>query len=116
MYLLRMENETVISAYHFKSYRFITVMRARLEVPAKNSPALLFLSRTKAADCCCFSFFFFSLAEAEQSREFLAGTFKLARMMVIKRQDLRRWAGYGTFFLIGKGKTIWRVNKKSAAQ
>jgi len=41
-------------------------MHARLGVPAKNPPALLFLSRVKAADCCCFSFFFFSPAEEEQ--------------------------------------------------
>ena len=31
----------------FKSYRFITAMSTRLKVPAKNSPALLFLSRGK---------------------------------------------------------------------
>ena len=60
-------NKNNRSAYHFKSCRFITVMRARLKVPAKNSPALLFLSRGKAADCCCFSFFFFSPAEEEQN-------------------------------------------------
>ena len=59
---------TLKSGGHFKSCRFITVMHARLKVPAKNLPALLFLSRVKAADCCCFSFFFFSPAEEEQSR------------------------------------------------
>ena len=64
------------SGGHFKSCRFITVMRARLKVPAKNSPALLFLSRVKAADCCCFSFFFFSPAEEEQSRGILGGNFQ----------------------------------------
>ena len=56
--------------------RFIGVMRARLKVPAKNAPALLFLSRGKAADCCCFSFFFFSPAEEEQSRGILGGNFQ----------------------------------------
>merc|ERR1712218_157281 len=61
---------------HFKSCRFITVMRARLKVPAKNSPALLFLSRGKTADCCCFSFFFFSPAEEEQSRGIFGGNFQ----------------------------------------
>ena len=55
---------------------FITVMRARLKVPAKNAPALLFLSRGKAADCCCFSFFFFSPAEEEQSRRIFGGNFQ----------------------------------------
>ena len=59
----------------FKSCRFI-IMHARLKVPAKNSPALLFLSRVKAADCCCFSFFFFSPAEEEQSRGILGGNFQ----------------------------------------
>ena len=43
-------------ARYLRSCLFITVMRARLKVPAKNSPALLFLSRGKAAD-----FFFFLL-------------------------------------------------------
>ena len=51
-------------------------MHARLKVPAKNSPALLFLSRVKAADCCCFSFFFFSPAEEEQSRRIFGGNFQ----------------------------------------
>ena len=60
----------------FKSCRFITIMHSRLKVPAKNSPALLFLSRVKAADCCCFSFFFFSPAEEEQSRGILGGNFQ----------------------------------------
>ena len=64
------------SGGHFKSCRFIIVMRARLKVPAKNSPALLFLSRVKAADCCCFSFFFFSPAEEEQSRRIFGGNFQ----------------------------------------
>ena len=54
----------------------ITVMPERLKVPAKNSPALLFLSRGKAADCCCFSFFFFSPAEEEQSRGIFGGNFQ----------------------------------------
>ena len=36
-------------ARHWRSCCFITVIRARLKVPAKNSPALLFLSRGKAA-------------------------------------------------------------------
>ena len=63
-------------AYHFKSCRFITVMRARLKVTAKNWPALLFLSRVKVADCCCFSFFFFSPAEEEQSRGIFGGNFQ----------------------------------------
>ena len=65
-----------LSGGHFKSCRLITVMSARLKVPAKNSPALLFLSRAKAADCCCFSFFFFSPAEEEQSRGILGGNFQ----------------------------------------
>ena len=69
-------SKVIRSAYHFKSCRFITVMRARLKVPAKNSPALLFLSRGKAADCCCFSFFFFSPAEEEQSRRIFGGNFQ----------------------------------------
>ena len=51
-------------------------MHARLKVPAKNSPALLFLSRGKAADCYCFSFFFFSPVQEEQSRGILGGNFQ----------------------------------------
>ena len=73
---LHFRKRTAESAYHFKSCRFITVMRAHLKVPAKNSPALLFLSRGKAADCCCFSFFFFSPAEEEQSRRIFGGNFQ----------------------------------------
>ena len=56
--------------------RFITVMRVRLKVPAKNAPALLIPSRGKAADCCCFSLFFLSPAEEEQSRGILGGNFQ----------------------------------------
>ena len=60
----------------FKSCRFITAVHACLKVPAKNSPALLFLSRGKAADCYCFSFFFFSPVQEEQSRGILGGNFQ----------------------------------------
>ena len=64
------------TAHHLWSCHYSTVMRAYLKVPAMNSPALLFLSRGKAADCCCFSFFFFSPAEEEQSRGILVGNFQ----------------------------------------
>ena len=40
---------SLLTARLFKSCRFITVVHACLKVPAKNSPALLFLSRGKAA-------------------------------------------------------------------
>ena len=64
------------AARHFMSFPFITVMHTSLKVPAKNSPALLFLSRGKSADCCCFSFFFFFPAEEEQSRGILGRNFQ----------------------------------------
>ena len=63
-------------ARYLQSCRFITVVRAHLKVPAKNPPALLFLSRGKAADCFYFSFFFFSPAEEEQGRGILGGNFQ----------------------------------------
>ena len=51
----------ICPARHLQSCPFITVMRTHLKVPAKSSPGLLFLSRGKAADCCCFSFSSFPL-------------------------------------------------------
>ena len=70
---------------YLRSCRFITVVRAHLKVPAKNPPALLFLSRGKTADF--FSFSSFPLQRKSKAGEFLAGTFKSARTTVIKRQD-----------------------------
>ena len=64
---------------HFKSCRFITVMRARLKVPAKNC-APIKNEPTIAA---------FPLLRKSRAGEFLAGTFKRARMTVMKRQDLK---------------------------
>ena len=61
-------NQSIFAAGYFTSCRFITIMYTGLKVPAKNSPALLFLSRGKAADC-CFSFFFFSPAEEERAEQ-----------------------------------------------
>ena len=77
------------SGGHFKSCRFITVMRARLKVPAKNLPALLFLSRGKKKKEKQQQSAAFTLLRKSRAGEFLAGTFKRARMTVIKRQDLK---------------------------
>ena len=61
------------SGGHFKSCRFITVMSARLKVPAKNSPALLFLSRGKEEERKTTTISCFSPAEEEQSRGIFGG-------------------------------------------
>ena len=71
------KNIIISSARHFKSCRFITVMRARLKVPAKNSPALLFLSRGKEEERKTTTISCFSPAEEEQSREILDRNFQM---------------------------------------
>ena len=60
----------------FKSCRFITIMHTRLKVPAKNSPALLFLSRGKEEERKTTTISCFSPAEEEQSRGILGGNFQ----------------------------------------
>ena len=62
------------SACHLRSCRFIVVVCARLKVPARNSPALLFLSRGKKKKEKTISCF--SPAEEEQSRGILGGKFQ----------------------------------------
>ena len=61
----------------FKSCRFITIMHSRLKVPAKNSPALLFLSRGKEEERKTTTISCFSPAEEEQSRGILGGNFQM---------------------------------------
>ena len=58
------------------SCRFITAMPARLKVPAKNSPALLFLSRGKEEERKTTTISCFAPAEEEQSRGILGGNFQ----------------------------------------
>ena len=58
------------------SCRFITAMPARLKVPAKNSPALLFLSRGKEEERKKQQSAAFPLAEEEQIRGILGGNFQ----------------------------------------
>ena len=60
----------------FKSCRFITIMHTRLKVPAKNSPALLFLSRGKEEERKTTTISCFYPAEEEQSRGILGGNFQ----------------------------------------
>ena len=81
--------EINIPARHFRSCRFITVMCARLKLPAKNSPALLFLSRGKKKKEKQQQSAAFPLMRKSRAGEFLAGTFKRVGMTVIKRQDLK---------------------------
>ena len=52
-------------------------MSTRLKVPAKNSPALLFLSRGKEEERKTTTISCFSPAEEEQSRGILGGNFQL---------------------------------------
>ena len=66
----------VKAARHLRSCRFITVMRARLKVPAKNYPALLFLSRGKEGERKTTTISSFSLAEEAKSRGILGGNFQ----------------------------------------
>ena len=68
--------DQVYAAYHLRSCRFITVMRARLKVPAKNSPALLFLSRGKEEERKTTTISCFCPAEEEQSRGIFSGNFQ----------------------------------------
>ena len=51
-------------------------MSARLKVPAKNSPALLFLSRGKEEERKTTTISCFSPAEEEQSRGIFGGNFQ----------------------------------------
>ena len=74
---------------HLRSCPFITVMRARLKVPAKNSPALLFLSRGKEEKEKQQQSAAFPLPRKSRAGEFLAGIFKHTCTTVIKRQDLK---------------------------
>ena len=64
------------SARLFKSCCFITVVHACLKVPAKNSPALLFLNRGKEEERKTITISCFSPAEEEQSRGILGGNFQ----------------------------------------
>ena len=64
------------SARLFKSCRFITIMHTRLKVPAKNSPALLFLSRGKEEERKTTTISCFYPAEEEQSRQIFGGNFQ----------------------------------------
>ena len=64
------------SARVFKSCRFITIMHTRLKVPAKNSPALLFLSRGKEEERKTTTISCFYPAEEEQSRRIFGGNFQ----------------------------------------
>ena len=59
--------------------RFITVVHACLKVPAKNSPALLFLSRGKEEERKTTTISCFAPAEEEQSRGILSGNFQTRR-------------------------------------
>ena len=52
-------------------------MHARLKVPAKNSPVLLFLSRGKEEERKITTISCFSPAEEEQSRGILGGNFQM---------------------------------------
>ena len=52
-------------------------MRARLKVPAKDSPALLFLSKGKEEERKTTIISYFSPAEEEQSRGILGGKFQM---------------------------------------
>jgi len=65
----------VSSARHFKSCRFITIMHARLKIPAKNSLLCSSSAGVKQLIIVVF-FFFFSAAEEEQSRGILGGNFQ----------------------------------------
>ena len=69
-------NHILIPGGLFKSCRFITIMHARLKVPAKNSPALLFLSRGKEEERKTTTISCFYPAEEEQSRGILGGNFQ----------------------------------------
>ena len=60
----------------FKSCRFITIMHTHLKVPAKNSPALLFLSRGKEEERKTTTISCFYPAEEEQSRRIFGGNFQ----------------------------------------
>ena len=64
-------------------------MHTCLKVPAKNSPALLFLSRGKEEERKKQQSAALPLLRKSRAGEFLAGTFKHVRMMVIKRQDAK---------------------------
>ena len=66
----------IISAHLFRPCRFITVVHACLKVPAKNSPALLFLSRGKEEERKTTTISCFSPAKEEQSRGILGGNFQ----------------------------------------
>ena len=70
----------ILNIFHparvFKSCRFITIMHTRLKVPAKNSPALLFLSRGKEEERKTTTISCFAPAEEEQSRGILGGYFQ----------------------------------------
>ena len=65
-----------MSAGYFRSCRFITIMHTCLKVPAKNSPALLFLSRGKEEERKTTTISCFAPAEEEQSRGILGGNFQ----------------------------------------
>ena len=89
----------ISSAWLLTSCCFITVMHTCLKVPAKNSPALLFLSRGKEEErkttISCFA-----PAEEEQSRGILGGKFQM------RTHDGNKAAAHkvmGCFVL-----TIWR--------
>ena len=94
----------------FKSCRFITAVHACLKVPAKNSPALLFLGRGKAADCCCFSFFFFPPAQEEQSRGILGGNFQTRMHNSNKAAGLKETT-CGCCHKYDKEHLVWKLNK-----
>ena len=74
---------------YFMFCRFITIMHTCLKVPAKNSPALLFLSRGKEEERKKQQSAALPLLRKSRAGEFLAGTFKHVCMMVIKRQDVK---------------------------
>ena len=90
----------------FKSCRFITAVHACLKVPAKNSPALLFLSRGKVADCYCFSFFFFSPVQEEQSRGILGGNFQTRMHNSNKAAGLKET---GWWLLLEEGECLHEI-------
>ena len=68
--------ERDISARHLRTCRLITVMRTRLKVPVKNSPALLFLSRELQLIVVIFLSTSCPPAEEEQSRGILGENFR----------------------------------------
>ena len=70
------KTETFLPAHYLRSCRFITVVRARLKVPDKNSPPLLCLSRGKEEERKRQQSAAFSPAEEEQSRGILGGNFQ----------------------------------------